>query len=510
MRPFSHRRSHHRSQFRPVAALRSLALLPLVLAMLAAPALGQSRIKDIADFEGVRDNLLVGYGLVVGLDGTGDDLGSAVFTRESLIGVLQRLGVNARDPNLDTDNVAAVMVTSNLPPFARQGSRIDISVHAIGDAESLLGGTLLVTPMLGADGEVYAVAQGPIAVAGFSAQGAAQSVTKGVPTAGRIANGAIIERELGFELEQLQSLKVTLRNPDFTTARRVAEAINGFVGLPAAASTDPGTVVVNVPPNYAGDTVGMITDIEQLTVRADQVARVVIDEASGVIVMGENVRISTVAIAQGQPHDPHHRDAAGQPALALLQHRHDDRGAAHADRGHGGSGSPSCRAAGRRQPAGAGERSQRARYRAAGHDHDPAGHQGRGRAPGRDRGAVMSPLSAPTLPFGQQIDPVREAWSSTRDKIETLTRAAGGKLGEAEAKRIHKMAEDFEAVFLEQMLSPMFESLETDGLFGGGSGERMYRSLLVGEYGKALARSGGVGIADAVTRQVLALQEVET
>ena len=284
-------------------ALLPLALLPvallLVLSLAGQPAWAQSRIKDIADFEGVRDNLLVGYGLVVGLDGTGDDLGSAVFTRESLIGVLQRLGVNARDPNLDTDNVAAVMVTADLPPFSRQGTRIDIAVHAIGDAESLMGGTLLVTPMLGADGEVYAVAQGPIAVAGFSAQGNAQSVTKGVPTAGRIANGAIIERELGFEMEQLRSLKVSLRNPDFTTARRIAEAINDFVGLQAARPTDPTTVVVNVPASYAGDTVGLITDIEQLGVRADQVARVVIDEASGVIVMGENVRISTVAIAQG-------------------------------------------------------------------------------------------------------------------------------------------------------------------------------------------------------------------
>ena len=279
-------------------ALQAAAFL-LALLLAGETAWAQARIKDIADFEGVRDNLLVGYGLVVGLDGTGDDLGSAVFTRESLIGVLQRLGVNARDANLDTDNVAAVMVTANLPPFSRQGTRIDISVHAIGDAESLLGGTLLVTPMLGADGEVYAVAQGSVAVAGFSAQGAAQSVVKGVPTSGRIANGAIIERELGFELEQLTSIKIALRNPDFTTARRISEAINDFVGLTAARPTDPTTVVVAVPSNYRGDTVGMITDIEQLAVRADQVARVVIDEASGVIVMGENVRISTVAIAQG-------------------------------------------------------------------------------------------------------------------------------------------------------------------------------------------------------------------
>ena len=277
------------------AALAAL-LLPLFL---AAPALGQSRIKDIAEFEGVRDNLLVGYGLIVGLDGTGDDLDSAVFTRESLIGMLQRLGVNARDPNLDTDNVAAVMVTANLPPFSRQGTRIDVTVSALGDAESLLGGTLLVTPMLAADGEVYAVAQGQVAVAGFSAAGNAQTVVKGVPTAGRIPNGAIIEREIGFDIEQLQTVKISLRNPDLTTARRIAAAVNGFIGLPVARPTDPATVTVAVPTTYQGDTVSLLTDIEQLRVEIDQPARVVIDEASGVIVMGENVRISTVAIAQG-------------------------------------------------------------------------------------------------------------------------------------------------------------------------------------------------------------------
>ena len=284
----------------PPGRLRSWAAALLVLA-LSSPsvAFGQSRIKDIAEFEGVRENQLVGYGLVVGLDGTGDDLDNAIFTRESLIGMLQRLGVNARDDDLSTENVAAVMVTADLPAFARQGTRIDVSVSTIGDAESLLGGTLLVTPILGADGEVYAVAQGPVAVAGFTAAGNAQSITKGVPTAGRIPNGAIIERELGFELEQLNSVKISLRNPDLTTARRVAQAINRFVGLPAARSTDPSTVVLAVPNTYKGDTIDLLTDIEQLPVRADQVARVVIDERSGVIVMGENVKISTVAIAQG-------------------------------------------------------------------------------------------------------------------------------------------------------------------------------------------------------------------
>ncbi len=278
---------------------RLAALVAVFLLALPAPAHAQSRIKDITDFEGVRDNLLVGYGLVVGLNGTGDDLNSAPFTRESLIGMLQRLGIAARDANLDTKNVAAVMITANLPPFARQGSRIDITVSALGDSDSLLGGMLLVTPLLAADGEVYAVAQGPIAIAGFSAEGDGQSVTKGVPTTGRIPSGAIIEREIAFDLQELDTIKISLRNPDFTTARRVAEEINRFIGLPTAKPIDPGTVLLSIPANYRGNTVALLTDIEQLRVQPDQLARVVVDERSGIIVMGENVRISTVAIAQG-------------------------------------------------------------------------------------------------------------------------------------------------------------------------------------------------------------------
>ncbi len=285
------------------ARLRRLALgaLAALLSLLAAapPAAALSRIKDIADFEGVRDNLLVGYGLVVGLNGTGDTLANAIFTRESLIGMLERLGVNARDSQLRTNNVAAVMVTATLPPFARQGGRIDVQVSALGDAKSLLGGTLLVTPMLGADGEVYAVAQGSVATGGIQARGQASSFTKGVPTAGRVASGAIVEREVGFDLSKLKSVNLTLRNPDFTTARRVADVIDGYFKAPAARPLDPSTILVSMPPGFKGDVVGLLTDIEQLRVEPDQVARVVIDEADGVIVMGESVRISTVAVAQG-------------------------------------------------------------------------------------------------------------------------------------------------------------------------------------------------------------------
>ncbi len=274
-----------------------LAALSLMFA--AGSAQAQTRIKDIVEFEGIRDNMLVGYGLVVGLNGTGDDLDSAPFTRESLIGMLQRLGISARDDDLDTNNVAAVMVTANLPPFSRQGSRIDVTVSAFGDSESLLGGTLLVTPLLAADGEVYAVSQGPVAIGGFSAEGDSESVTKGVPTTGRIPNGGIIEREIEFDLRELTSVKLSLRNPDLTTARRVAQAINKFTSEASARSLDPATVQMMVPKRYQGDVVALMTDVEQLQVKADQKARVVIDERSGVIVIGENVRISTVAIAQG-------------------------------------------------------------------------------------------------------------------------------------------------------------------------------------------------------------------
>jgi len=277
----------------------SAAILGLAVLTTAVSASAQSRIKDVADFEGVRENLLVGYGLVVGLNGSGDTLTNSQFTQQSLVGMLERLGVKTLGANLKTANVAAVMVTSTLPPFARQGTRIDVTVSALGDAKSLLGGTLLVTPMVGADGEVYSVAQGQLAVGGFSAQGNAGSVTKGVPTSGRIPNGAIVERELLFDMSRLSNIRISLRNPDLTTARRISQAINGFLRLDASYSVDPGTVRLTVPNGYPGGPVALLTDIEQLRIRPDQVARVVIDEQSGVIVMGENVRISTVAIAQG-------------------------------------------------------------------------------------------------------------------------------------------------------------------------------------------------------------------
>lgn len=276
------------------------AVLALGLLVLPSfPANASSRLKDVVDFEGVRDNVLIGYGLVVGLNGTGDGLSNSPFTEASLVGMLERLGVNIRGTSMKTKNVAAVMVTATLPPFSAQGSRVDVVVSTLGDAKSLAGGTLLVTPLLGADGEVYAVAQGALAVGGYAAEGEGASVTKGVPTAGRIANGAIIEREMPFRLADLGSLRLSLRNPDFTTAKRVADAINQSMRAPVAAALDPATVRVLVPDERRHDIVGLMTQIEQVQVQPDQVARVIVDEQSGVIVMGENVRINTVAIAQG-------------------------------------------------------------------------------------------------------------------------------------------------------------------------------------------------------------------
>ncbi len=276
-------------------------LLVLTMSLLAVPPLGamaQVRIKDIADIEGVRDNQLVGYGLVVGLNGTGDRLDSAVFTRQSLIGMLERLGVNTRDQEskLQTKNVAAVMVTANLPAFARSGSRIDVAVSALGDAKDLTGGTLLVTPLLGADGEVYGVAQGALATGAISARGAAGSITRNVPTSARIANGATVEREVAFQLGSKPNLRLGLRNPDLTTARRIADVINRALGGASARATDPRTVSIALTGRDAIDVLGRIED---LRVEPDSPATVVIDEASGTIVMGANVRISTVAIAQG-------------------------------------------------------------------------------------------------------------------------------------------------------------------------------------------------------------------
>jgi flagellar P-ring protein precursor FlgI len=275
------------------------SLLLLLLSFAAAPhAAAQTRIKDVVDVENVRENQLVGYGLVVGLAGTGDRMRNAPFTEESMQAMLERMGVNVRGTNMKTQNVAAVSITATMPPFSRSGSRIDVQVSALGDASSLQGGTLIASSLRALDGEIYAVAQGPVAVSGFKGQGAAASVSRGVTTSARIAGGAIVEREVPYALRSAESLKLALKNPDFATADRIARAINGrYPG--SALVLDPGTVEVAPAGAFQGNVIDLVTRIGDLEVKVDQPARVVINEASGTVVMNADVRITPVAIAQG-------------------------------------------------------------------------------------------------------------------------------------------------------------------------------------------------------------------
>lgn len=268
-------------------------LMPLMAA--AVPV----RVKDLADFDGVRGNDLVGYGLVVGLDGSGDGFRNSPFTEEMLAGLLERLGVNVTDEALRSKNVAAVVVTATLPPFARSGSRIDVSVSTIGDAKSLLGGTLVMTPMKAADGNIYAVAQGSILAGGVSVSGEAARVVEGVPTAGKIPVGARIEREVEFDFAQIQDIRIALRNADFTTAALIEDAINRDFGERLAVAQDSGTVIVDFRQLGQVNPARVLGRIENLTVEPQDRAKVVIDHKSGTIVMGEQVRISRVAVSQG-------------------------------------------------------------------------------------------------------------------------------------------------------------------------------------------------------------------
>ncbi len=261
-----------------------------------------ARIKDLASIEGVRDNQLLGYGLVMGLNGTGDDIKKAVFTRQALINLVQRLGMSITPDvfnRMKTDNVAAVMVTADLPPFARPGSRIDVLVSTMGDATSLSGGTLLMTPLKGPDGKTYAVAQGALAVGAISFGGKSAKVQKNFPTSGRLANGAIVERTVGWQLPPSGDLLFELNVPDFTTAARMTEAINNQFGVNTAHSPDSGTVKVLMPLDYRGNVVGFVADLENIEIEAATPARIVVNERTGTIVMGQDVRIATVAISHG-------------------------------------------------------------------------------------------------------------------------------------------------------------------------------------------------------------------
>jgi flagellar P-ring protein FlgI len=280
-------------------ALMVLAALALGLAAPGAADAASVRIKDIVDVQGVRGNDLVGYGLVVGLNGTGDSLRSIPFTEDSLINLLERLGVNITGEDVKAKNVAAVIVTATLPPFARSGSQIDATVSTIGDAQSLLGGTLVLTPLLAADGNIYAAAQGAVIAGGFEAGGRAESVTQGVPTSGVIPSGARVEQEVNFALDELRTVRLALRDADFTTAQRIQSAINREVGLEVARTLDSGTIDVAVPAVFANRVAAFISAIENLPVTPALAARVVVDQRSGTIVVGADVRISEVAVSQG-------------------------------------------------------------------------------------------------------------------------------------------------------------------------------------------------------------------
>ncbi|MCC6305695.1 MAG: flagellar basal body P-ring protein FlgI [Rhodobacteraceae bacterium] len=275
-----------------------LAVLALLLLAAAAPAAG-IRLKDLVEVDGVRGNDLLGYGLVVGLNGTGDGLRNAPFTEELMAALLERLGVNVTGEAIRARNVAAVMVTATLPPFARAGGRIDVTVSAIGDAKSLLGGTLVLTPLNGADGAIYAVAQGAVIAGGVAAEGEAASVVEGVPTAGSIPMGARVEREVPFDFAAMATLRLALRSPDFTTAGRIERAINAEFGGAVAAMADAGTVVLDLGATGMRSPAHAVARIESLLVAPATRARVVVDQRSGTIVMGDDVRIGRVAVAQG-------------------------------------------------------------------------------------------------------------------------------------------------------------------------------------------------------------------
>ncbi|SPH23425.1 Flagellar P-ring protein [Defluviimonas aquaemixtae] len=271
----------------------------LLLMFTGAAAAAPIRIKDLVEFDGVRGNDLVGYGLVVGLNGTGDGIRNAPFTEEIMSNILERLGVNVTGESFRPKNVAAVFVTATLPPFARAGSQIDVTVSAIGDAKSLLGGTLVMTPLNAADGEIYAVAQGTIIAGGASAEGQGASVVQGVPTAGSIPAGARVEREIAFDFGGLDAVRLALRGPDFTTAARIESVINDEFGRRVARMTDAGTVALDIRATGMGSPAHVLGRVENLLVEPERRARVVVDQRSGTIVMGADVRISRVAVSQG-------------------------------------------------------------------------------------------------------------------------------------------------------------------------------------------------------------------
>jgi flagellar P-ring protein precursor FlgI len=277
--------------------MKTITVLALILLFLAGEA-SAIRIKDIASFDGARDNQLIGYGLVVGLNGSGDS-DQSKFSAQSLANVLERMGVSVNRSDISVKNVAAVMVTAILPPFVKQGSSIDVLVSSMGDSKSIAGGTLLFTPLKGGDGQIYAVAQGGVLTNSFSYGGQAASAQKNHPTAGRIPGGALIERELPNTLADKSVLRLNLRQPDFTTATRMANVINDKFQARLATCNDPGAVLLQLPADYQGRVVEFAAQLERLEVQPDNIAKVVLNERTGTIVMGEKVSITTVAVSHG-------------------------------------------------------------------------------------------------------------------------------------------------------------------------------------------------------------------
>lgn len=297
---FIEKRRRYWSSFGWTTLFSVIAVLVAQFALADGPAYGtQARIKDLVEVDGVRGNDLVGYGLVVGLNGTGDGLRNSPFTEEAMTNLLERLGVNVTGEQLRPKNVAAVLITATLPPFARAGGQIDVTVSAIGDAKSLMGGTLIMTPLNAADGEIYAVAQGSIIAGGVAAEGQAETVTQGVPTAGVIPAGARVEREISFTMDGLTSIRLALRNPDFTTAARIERAINASFRNNLATMLDSGTVSLNITASGYKSAAHLLSDLENIEIAPAQKARVVVDQRSGTIVLGSDVRISRVAVSQG-------------------------------------------------------------------------------------------------------------------------------------------------------------------------------------------------------------------
>ena len=276
-----------------------LLLLAAAVVALTAPAAQAARIKELASIKGVRTNQLIGYGLVVGLNGTGDKAGTE-FTLQGLVNMMEHMGVHVSKDEVKVKNVAAVMVTADIPPFARIGSQVDVVISSVGDAKSLVGGTLLLTPLRGVDRNVYALAQGPLSVGGYSVGGAAGGgAVKNHPTVGRIVGGASIEREIPMQLQGRHELTLALNEADFTTAVRMKDAINKGMGMPIAYAADSGTVIIDIPQDYRNKVVSMLAMVENLDVAPDAVAKVIVNEKTGTVVVGEKVRISTVAVAHG-------------------------------------------------------------------------------------------------------------------------------------------------------------------------------------------------------------------